>query len=98
MAKKGTSIIVSSGPFCVNRWDRPRDEAQRDRSGASIGSDLTFPSRTARKLHPLPELPCEHRTGPAEPRHNPTTALTYSPTRWQEEPFDNSKQCPLLCK
>ena len=74
--KRGSSIIVNSVPFCVNRWDRPRDEAQRGRSGASTGSDLTFPSRAARTPHPPSKLPCERRTGPAEPRRNPTTALT----------------------
>jgi len=42
--------IVRSGPFCVNRWDRPRGRAERCQAGASLGGEHPNPSRKARKL------------------------------------------------
>ena len=41
---------------------------QRDRAGASIGSDQTPPLAHSAKASPYPELPCERRPDPAEPR------------------------------
>ncbi len=49
--------------------------AQRDRAGASIGSDQTLPQREARKPQSSPKLPCERRPGPAEPPPSKTTCL-----------------------
>jgi hypothetical protein len=43
-------------------------QRQRDRAGASIGSDQTPPLAHSAKASPYPELPCERRTDPAEPR------------------------------
>jgi len=46
---------------------------QRDRAGASIGSDPPTPSRTARKPHPRPSFPARAGSAPRSPhlRHAP---------------------------
>ncbi len=65
--------IVQSGPFCVNMSDRPRARRQRERAGASIGSDHPC-HRAQRESRSSPELPCERRTVPAEPQDASTQA------------------------
>jgi hypothetical protein len=72
-------VIGCSVPFCVNRRATPQPKRQRDRAGASIGSDQILPSRAARKLI-LPELTCVRRTDPAElsPRHQPRAPASES--------------------
>jgi hypothetical protein len=51
---------------------------QRDRAGASIGSDQTSPSRTARKPYPPPSFPA--RAGPIPRSPHPRLTPSASPT------------------
>jgi len=44
-----------------------KNTAERDRAGASIGSDQTHPLAHSAKAPSFPEFPCERRPGPAEP-------------------------------
>ena len=50
------TVIVRSAPFCVNRWDRPRAQRQRDWGGASIEGDHTIP-RAQRESYSPRSLP-----------------------------------------
>ena len=62
---------------------------QRDRAGASIGSDQTSPSRTARKPHPPPSFPA--RAGPIPRSLVEAVILSASPgtrppqNRWEHQ-------------
>ena len=40
--------IVRSGPFCVNRWDRPRDDPAAERSGVRPERALEANTPTSR--------------------------------------------------
>ena len=50
------TVIVRSAPFCVNRWDRPRAQRQRDWGGASIEGDHTT-TRAPRESYSPRSLP-----------------------------------------
>ena len=74
----------------------PYSAAERERTGASVGSDQTLPSRTARKLHPFQSFLARAGPVPRSPTKQRTPKTLLFGTR-RPSP-KNMKQCPLLCK
>ena len=60
----GIGIGIGPEPSCAST------KRQRDRAGASIGSDQTSPSRTARKPYPPPSFPARAGPIPRSPRRD----------------------------